>query len=173
MSMKLFDSELKVMNVLWQGGDRTAKEGSDILKAETGWNMNTTYTVIKKCIAKGAIERSEPGFVCHALIPKEAVQEAETDELIGKLFDGSVDQLFAALLGPSQAAQAAVSGPVGFGSAAAADSLLPSCGVQCVLAFQPPRAGGGLCAWPGRSVPCPAVRLDGRGWGRGRGGLCL
>lgn len=99
MSIKLFDSELKVMNVLWRGGDRTAKEISDILKAETGWNMNTTYTVIKKCIAKGAIERSEPGFVCHALIPKEAVQEAETDELIGKLFDGSVDQLFAALLG--------------------------------------------------------------------------
>lgn len=99
MSIKLFDSELKVMNVLWRGGDRTAKEISDILKAETGWNMNTTYTVIKKCIAKGAIERSEPGFLCHALIPKEAVQEAETDELIGKLFDGSVDKLFAALLG--------------------------------------------------------------------------
>lgn len=99
MSIKLFDSELKVMNVLWRGGDRTAKEISDILKAETGWNMNTTYTVIKKCIVKGAIERSEPGFLCHALIPKEAVQEAETDELIGKLFDGSVDKLFAALLG--------------------------------------------------------------------------
>ena len=61
--------------------------------------MNTTYTVIKKCIAKGAIERNEPGFLCHALIPKESVQEAETDELIGKLYDGSVDKLFAALLG--------------------------------------------------------------------------
>lgn len=97
--MKLFDSELKVMNVLWRDGDRTAKEISDILKAETGWNMNTTYTVIKKCIAKGAIARSEPGFLCHALIPKEAVQQAETDELIGKLYDGSVDKLFAALLG--------------------------------------------------------------------------
>jgi predicted transcriptional regulator len=48
---------------------------------------------------KGAIERSEPGFLCHALIPKEAVQEAETDELIGKLYDGSADKLFAALLG--------------------------------------------------------------------------
>lgn len=99
MPIKLFDSELKVMNVLWRGGDRTAKEISDILKAETGWNMNTTYTVIKKCIAKGAIQRSEPGFLCHALIPNEAVQEAETDELIGKLYDGSVDKLFAALLG--------------------------------------------------------------------------
>lgn len=99
MSIKLFDSELKVMNVLWQAGPKTAKEISDILKAEIGWNMNTTYTVIKKCVAKGAIERSEPGFQCAALISKEEVQEAETDELIGKLFDGSADKLFAALLG--------------------------------------------------------------------------
>ena len=99
MAIKLFDSELKVMDVLWKEGDRTAKQISDILKAEIGWNMNTTYTVIKKCIAKGAIERREPNFLCRALIGKEAVQEAETDELIGKLFDGSADKLFAALLG--------------------------------------------------------------------------
>ena len=99
MAIKLFDSELKVMGVLWKEGDKTAKEISDILKSEIGWNMNTTYTVIKKCIAKGAIERREPNFLCRALIQKEAVQEAETDELIGKLYDGSADKLFAALLG--------------------------------------------------------------------------
>ncbi len=99
MEIKLFDSELKVMSVLWKEGDMTAKQISDILKAEIGWNMNTTYTVIKKCIAKGAIQRREPHFLCHALIAKEAAQEAETDELIGKLYDGSVDKLFAALLG--------------------------------------------------------------------------
>lgn len=98
MAIKLFDSELKVMGVLWKEGGKTAKEISDILKAEIGWNMNTTYTVIKKCIAKGAIERVEPNFLCRPLIQKEAVQEAETDELIGKLYDGSVDKLFAALL---------------------------------------------------------------------------
>ena len=61
--------------------------------------MNTTYTLIKRCIKKGAIARSEPNFMCHALIPKEEVQEAETDELIDKIYDGSVDKLFAALLG--------------------------------------------------------------------------
>ena len=99
MAIKLFDSELKVMDVLWKEGDKTAKQISDILKTEIGWNMNTTYTVIKKCIAKGAIERREPNFLCRALIGKETVQEAETDELIGKLFDGSADKLFAALLG--------------------------------------------------------------------------
>ena len=99
MDVKLFDSELKVMSVLWQEGDLTAKRISDILKEETGWNMNTTYTLIKRCIKKGAIERSEPNFMCHALIPKEAVQEAETNELINKIYDGSADKLFSALLG--------------------------------------------------------------------------
>lgn len=99
MEIKLFDSELKVMNVLWREGDTTAKHISDVLKAETGWNMNTTYTLIKRCIKKGAIERSDPNFMCHALIPKEDVQEAETNELINKIFDGSADKLFAALLG--------------------------------------------------------------------------
>ena len=99
MAIKLFDSELKVMDVLWKEGDKTAKQISDILKGEIGWNMNTTYTLIKRCIKKGAIERSEPNFMCHAIIPKEEVQEAETTELINKVYDGSADKLFAALLG--------------------------------------------------------------------------
>ena len=99
MEIKLFDSELKVMGVLWREGDITAKQISDILKKEVGWNMNTTYTLIKRCISKGAIERREPHFVCHALIPREEVQAAETDEFIDKIYDGSVDKLFAALIG--------------------------------------------------------------------------
>lgn len=99
MEIKLFDSELKVMDVLWREGDSTAKHISDVLKGEVGWNMNTTYTLIKRCMKKGAIRRSEPNFMCHALIPKEEVQEAETDELINKIYDGSADKLFAALLG--------------------------------------------------------------------------
>lgn len=99
MEIKLFDSELKIMDVLWREGDTTAKHISDVLKEEVGWNMNTTYTLIKRCIKKGAIERFEPNFMCHALIPKEEVQEAETNELINKVYDGSADKLFAALLG--------------------------------------------------------------------------
>ena len=55
--MKLFDSEWKVMEVLWRENDRTAKELSLRLAESIGWNKNTTYTVIKKCIDKGAIER--------------------------------------------------------------------------------------------------------------------
>ena len=98
MDIKLFDSELKVMDVLWRQGDTPAKEIAKVLSGEVGWNVNTTYTLIKRCIKKGAIAREEPGFLCHALIPKTAVQEAETDALINKVYDGSADKLFAALL---------------------------------------------------------------------------
>lgn len=108
MTVKLVDSELKVMNVLWKEGDATAKHISDVLKAETGWNMNTTYTLIKRCIGKGAIERSEPNFMCHALIPREKVQIAETNELLGKMFDGSIDKLFAALISSKQLSKAEI-----------------------------------------------------------------
>ena len=85
MDIKLFDSELKVMDVLWKQGDTPAREIARALGEELGWNVNTTYTLIKRCMKKGAIERTEPGFLCHALLPKAAVQEAETDELFAAL----------------------------------------------------------------------------------------
>lgn len=97
--MKLFDSELKVMDVLWRRGALPARDIARTLTEEIGWNVNTTYTLIKRCIAKEAIARSEPGFVCRALVSKEQVQEDETQELIDKVFDGSADKLFASLLG--------------------------------------------------------------------------
>lgn len=102
METKLVDSELKVMDILWAKGDLPAREIARLLTEEYGWNVNTTYTLIKRCMKKGAIARSEPGFLCHALIAKAAVQEAETDALIDKLYSGSVDKLFAALLGRKQ-----------------------------------------------------------------------
>ena len=99
MTIKLYDSELEVMEVLWKEGDMTAKQIAEILKEKIGWNVNTSYTVIKKCVTKGAVERSEPNFMCHALIAKEQVQEQEINALIDRVFDGSANKLFAALLG--------------------------------------------------------------------------
>ena len=96
--MKLFDSEWKVMEVLWQEGDTTAKALSLRLADSAGWNKNTTYTVIKKCIEKGAIERREPNFVCHAAITKAQAQKEEADSLLDKVFGGSAELLFASIL---------------------------------------------------------------------------
>lgn len=48
MKEKLFDSEAKVMEILWDCGPLSAKEISLIAADSIGWNKNTTYTVIKK-----------------------------------------------------------------------------------------------------------------------------
>ena len=98
MDMKLFDSELKVMEILWKEGDLTAGQLAKVLNEQTGWNRNTTYTVIKKLIEKGAVERYEPNFTGRALISKEQVQRQEATELIGKLFDGSAEAFLSAFL---------------------------------------------------------------------------
>lgn len=45
--MKLFDSELKVMQVLWENGDTSAKDIAAVLGKQVGWSKTTTYTVIK------------------------------------------------------------------------------------------------------------------------------
>ncbi len=99
MKQKLVDSELKVMNVLWDEGESTAKHISDVLNKECGWNINTTYTIIKRCIKKDAIERIEPNFLCRPLISRETVQIESADDLIEKIFSGSIDKLFSALIG--------------------------------------------------------------------------
>ena len=96
--MKLFDSERKVMEVLWREGEISAGQVVKILKEETGWNRNTTYTMIKKCVDKGAVKREEPGFICRPLISRQEVQDYETEELIDKMFDGSKEKFFAAFL---------------------------------------------------------------------------
>ena len=95
---KLFDSELKVMEPLWEDGPQSAGELAKRLAASCGWNRNTTYTVIKKLVDKGAVARSDPGFLCTPLVSREEVQRQETDSLISRLFGGSKTQFLSAFL---------------------------------------------------------------------------
>lgn len=107
MRTKLFESELKVMEVLWREGAVSAKRVVEVLEKQVGWNKNTTYTVIKKCVDKGVIDREDPGFICCPLITQEEVRRQETDALIDRLFEGSKELFFASLtdgrLNPSEA----------------------------------------------------------------------
>ncbi len=98
MKEKLFDSEAKVMDIIWNCSPVSAKEVSVIAGETIGWNKNTTYTVLKKLEAKGFIKRHDPGFICTPLVSKEEVQKAEAESLIKKFFGGSRKALFSALL---------------------------------------------------------------------------
>jgi len=50
---KLYDSEIKVMEIIWENEPISAKQISLIAAEQIGWNKNTTYTVIKNLKARG------------------------------------------------------------------------------------------------------------------------
>ncbi len=98
MREKLFDSEAKLMDIIWDRGPVSAKEVSLTAAEAIGWNKNTTYTVLKKLEAKGFISRTDPGFICKALVSREEMQRSEAKSLVKKVFGGSRRALFSALL---------------------------------------------------------------------------
>lgn len=96
--IKLFDGELKLMELLWEHEGATAKELSLLAAEKTGWNKNTTYTVIKKLIAKGAVKRGEPGFICRSLIGREDVGREEARAVLHSFFGGSLKAMFSSFM---------------------------------------------------------------------------
>jgi BlaI family penicillinase repressor len=88
--IRLHEGELNVMELLWSNKALAAKDISKIIKEYIGWEKNTTYTVIKRLIDKGAVKREDPGFICRAAISKRAVQNIETKALLNKLYNGSL-----------------------------------------------------------------------------------
>ena len=96
--VRLHEGELNIMELLWSNKVLAAKDIAKIIKEYIGWEKNTTYTVIKRLIDKGAVIREEPGFQCRAAISKRTVQVTETRILLNKLFNGSLNNFFTEFL---------------------------------------------------------------------------
>ena len=98
MESKIFDSELKILEILWPAGALSAKDIALRAAAEVGWSKTTTYTVLKKCVEKGLVAREDPGFLCRPLVSRQDAQRRETRELIDRMYGGSAGPLVASLL---------------------------------------------------------------------------
>ena len=96
--MKLYTSDLQIMDVLWDNGELTAREIAKILGDTIGWSKTTTYTMIQKCVRKGAVERRDPGYHCRAIVTRAEIGSEQTDEVINRLYGGAPDLLVASLL---------------------------------------------------------------------------
>ena len=108
MTIKVFDSELRIMKILWEHGEMGARDIAHMLEDKIGWNVNTTYTTIKKLIDKGAIERRDPKFICIPLVSEEQIQKQEARELGSKLFGGSASALLSAFLSDEKLSKAEI-----------------------------------------------------------------
>ena len=54
--------------------------------------------MLKKLVEKGAVKRTNPGFHCEALVAKDEIRKNAVTELVEKLYDGSMQLLFASLI---------------------------------------------------------------------------
>ena len=97
--MRLHEGELNVMELLWSNKVLAAKDISKIIKEYIGWEKNTTYTVIKRLINKGAVQREDPGFLCSAKVTKKEIQDIETKVLLNKMYNGSLSTFINDYLG--------------------------------------------------------------------------
>ncbi|MBQ3531479.1 MAG: BlaI/MecI/CopY family transcriptional regulator [Oscillospiraceae bacterium] len=95
---KLNNSQVKVMQLLWETGATTAKNLCLMAAERYDWNKNTTYTIIKSLVEMGAVERSEPDFLCTPVLSLEEVRRTETKGLVDKFFHGSASAFFSAFL---------------------------------------------------------------------------
>ena len=96
MQEKLFESEAKVMEIIWAKAPISAKDISLIAAESIGWNKNTTYTVIKRLCDKGCLKNE--AAVVTALVDQSAVQQADGQEVLQRSFGGSLPNFMAAFL---------------------------------------------------------------------------
>lgn len=96
--IKLNNSEMRLMQLLWPAAKTTAKELTLLAAEQYGWNKNTTYTILKGLVGKGYVLRQEPDFCCTPAISVEETRRQETRGLIDRLFGGSPQLFFSSFL---------------------------------------------------------------------------
>ena len=97
-NIKIHNSEMHIMNKIWDEGQIRAIDLANWALENLGWKKNTTYTVIKKLVDKEAIQRTEPDFMLTPLVTRAEIAADETNQLVVKMFKGNVSLFLASLL---------------------------------------------------------------------------
>lgn len=97
---KITDSELEVMQVLWEAEDALPlTEIRQSLQSRKGWESTTIKTLVQRLCTKGAVEQEKRKvFYYRPLIAEEEYNRWATGNLIHKLYRGSAKRLVAALV---------------------------------------------------------------------------
>ena len=93
----LFEAEKKLMEIIWQEAPIESGKLVKIAHDNINWNKSTTYTVLRKLIAKGFVKNEDT--VVSVLIPKEEVLVSESNQIVDESFSGSLPKFVAAFFG--------------------------------------------------------------------------
>ena len=97
---KIFDSELRFCEILWQHEPVKSSELVRLCADELGWKKSTTYTVIKRLTERGVVHTENA--VVTSRVAREDVQRAESRAFIAHNFHGSLPAFLTAFMGNSK-----------------------------------------------------------------------
>jgi len=92
--------ERQIMDILYQLGRATA---ADLMKALPGDPSDSTVrTQLRVMESKGHVRHEEEGtkYVYFPVVPRRIVRKSALKHVVNTFFDGSVEKVVAALLGP-------------------------------------------------------------------------
>ena len=93
----LFEAEKKLMEIIWREAPIESGKLVKIANDSIDWNKSTTYTVLRKLIAKGFVKNEDT--IVSVLSPKEKVLISESNQIIEESFSGSLPKFVAAFFG--------------------------------------------------------------------------
>ncbi len=105
MAMTMGSVQLRIMRVLWNEGEATARRISDALAPVA---HSTVQTLLRKLEKKGAVahERRDRTFVFRPLVAESEVTRSAAQDLVARVFQGSISGLVAHLLEHEEVAPA-------------------------------------------------------------------
>ena len=95
----IFDAEMHLMVKIWDEGSIKAIDLANWATETLGWKKNSTYSILKKLLEKGAVRREEPGFVLTPLVTRDQVARDKTVRMVDKMYNGSMKLFLTGLLG--------------------------------------------------------------------------
>ena len=100
MAIKIGNLQLKIMRVLWSHGEATARQITDTIAKETPVAHSTIQTLLRKLEVKKAVtnEERDRTFFFKPLVSEEEITQSATQDLISRVFHGSLSGLVAHVL---------------------------------------------------------------------------
>jgi predicted transcriptional regulator len=94
--MRISQAESLVMQTLWRQSPQSAEDISTALAADQGWEDSTVRTLLGRLVKKGALATQKDGrrYLYRPLIARDDYVEAESQNLLDRLFDGRDAPLF-------------------------------------------------------------------------------
>jgi BlaI family transcriptional regulator, penicillinase repressor len=105
MNIKPTDSELEILNILWEKGPSTVRDIHEVLEKNKEAGYTTTLKLMQIMHEKGLVKRDEraKSHVYTANISQDKTQKHLVKRMIDNVFNGSASQLVMQALGNHKA----------------------------------------------------------------------